>query len=200
MSDSSRSAPPNKLPCQKNILCNWFFLTSPLPSLPQHKRQSGKAGLSSHHFVISPMCVATSQRFWKQEQQFNSSEFIGVIRIVFLEPLSLEKFIHIHLIRLLYTDSDFRAWEWKAGSSVSSNCQRTNHQATVCYLSSRTFFITKFYFHLPCKTSVWSFYGRCLRLSTYLLKIPIKVVLAPENIIREEVCCICCTFACTVLL
>lgn len=146
MSDSSRSGLPNKLPRPKNILCDWFFLTTSLPSLPENRRQNGKAGISSHHFVILPVCVATSQRFWKQEQQFNSSEFIGVIRIVFLESLLLKMFIHIHLIILLYTYSDFCAWDWKAGSSMSSNCQRTNHQATVCYLSSRTFFHHKILF------------------------------------------------------
>lgn len=145
MSDSSRSSPPNKLPCQKNILYNWLFLTTLLPSLPEHRKQSRKAGLSSHHFVISSVCVATSQRFWKQEQQFNSSEFIGVSRIVFSGIPFIEK-VHSYSFRLLYTYSDFCAWGGKAGSSVSSNCQRTNHQATVCYLSSLTLFRHKILF------------------------------------------------------
>lgn len=73
--------------------------------------------------------------------QFNSSAFKGVSGIVFLEPLSLKKvnsYSFNQVVTLKY--SDFYAWGWKTGSSVLSDCQMTNHRATVCYWSSLTLF------------------------------------------------------------
>lgn len=100
------------------------------------------------------------------------------------------------------TYSNFWAWGWRAGSSVLSDCQRTNHQATICYLSSVTRFSSQNRRRSFAETSGWSFQSSWLRQSTWcLLKIPIKMVLVPsESIHRDDTRCMCCTYAHTVQL